>query len=178
MKQESPFKIRYIPPGIVRAGEYDFCLEYEEDGLRLLLNGVLKSGDSKGLLYFPSTNKWDEHFPSFQGQRERIKANIIEYAKTSFWVEFVADYLSDEEQIIAAENSLLEKRAKETVVDGASCRAFLAETETARTLLHRLRSRPQELPINRRIGKSAIRVILMLLAVFSIFLVIVTIKHT
>lgn len=79
--------------------------------MELSFQGVGNGHESGGILHFPTHEQWDLKYPQWKGRREKVKSNIIEYAKTIYDLSFLADFLLDENRIKTA--SRFEDVAKE-----------------------------------------------------------------
>lgn len=67
--------------------------------MKLSLQGVESGHECGGLLHFPTREQWDLKYPEWRGRRERVKSNIIDYAKTYSSLSFLAEFLLDENRI-------------------------------------------------------------------------------
>src|ERR1051325_11161743 len=71
-KNRRGFRIRYLSPGILRAGPDKFAIEYFEGTKSFLLHGREVS-HSKRVITIPSVREWETNMPDWaQGRRTEI----------------------------------------------------------------------------------------------------------
>jgi hypothetical protein len=78
------------------------------------------------MLYFPTPTEWVHDYPHIVNQREQIKSNIISWSlESEYPMQFIADFLSDEQKI----ERLARQTEKERAFIPRASPAQLAEVE-------------------------------------------------
>ena len=91
------YSIRYIPSGLLRAADFECCIEYADERGKLHFFGFEPSHESGGILYFPSRSEWIRCHPNRAGQRDHIKQRLISYIRGDQWIQALERSLVDDE---------------------------------------------------------------------------------
>jgi len=95
-RSDADYNVRYVPAGIVRAADHECCIEYADEQGQLHFFGFDPAHESGGMLYFPTSEEWNDFRPDRLGQREIIKARIVAYVRATRWIGALERSLVDE----------------------------------------------------------------------------------